>query len=337
MNKFRNILFTVLCFSLPLFLSGCKAALLNPKGIIANAEMHLLIDAVLLMLLVVVPVIILTGVIAWKYRAGNTKAEYTPDWSHNTMLEIIWWTIPCIIIVILGTITWVSTHALDPYKPLAVKTKPLVIQVVALSWKWLFIYPEQHIATINFVQMPANVPVRFLITADAPMNSFQIPQLGGQIYAMAGMQTKLNLMADTVGDYRGLSTNYSGEGFSNMFFTARVSTQKDFEQWVKKIQKKSPQKLTMDTYNKLVQPSEDMPPEYFSAVDEGLFNTVVMKDMMPMKDMKNMQNMPGMTSDTHGMMDMKNSHDVQNTKDYETERDYKTRWHKGTIPPERPR
>jgi cytochrome o ubiquinol oxidase subunit 2 len=333
--KFRSILFTIIGLALSLSLTGCKAALLDPKGIIANAEMHLLIDAVLLMLIVVIPVIILTGVIAWKYRAGNTKAKYTPDWSHSTLLEIIWWTIPCIIIAILATITWVSSHQLDPYRPLAVKTKPLIIQVVALNWKWLFIYPDQHVATVNFVQFPVNIPVRFLITADAPMNSFQIPQIAGQIYAMSGMQTKLNVMADTIGDYRGLSTNYSGEGFSNMYFTARVSTQRDFDKWVKQVQK-SPQKLSMNAYNQLAQPSEDVPPEYFSGVTDGLYNTVIMKYMMPMKDMKNMQEATGTKG--KGMADMKKMKSMnQQDKDYVKDRDYETRWHKGNIPPERPR
>lgn len=281
MIKFSRIaaIFSVAFASL---LSGCNQfAILNPIGTIAADEKHLLIIATLLMLIIVVPVIFLVLAVAWRYRATNIKATYAPDWAHNTALEVIWWTIPCIIIAILGAITWVSSHQLDPYKPLAAKTKPIVIQAIALNWKWLFIYPEQHIATVNFLQLPVNVPVEFLITADAPMNSFQIPQLAGQIYAMAGMQTKLNVLANKVGDFNGLSTNFSGEGFSNMKFIARVSTQEEFDHWVQLAQAQ-PNKLTVTAYNRLVQPSENNKVEYFSSSNKDLFSTVMMKFMMPM-------------------------------------------------------
>ena len=279
-----------------LSLAGCKEGVLNPKGLIAIQEERLLIDAVLLMLIVVVPVILLTWLFAWKFRASNAKAKYIPDWSHNNWLEAVVWTIPIIIIVVLAVMTWISSHKLDPYKPLDVEGKPLTIQVVALEWKWLFIYPDQKIATVNYVQLPAHTPVTFLITSDAPMNSFAIPQLGSQIYAMAGMQTKLHLLANKVGDYRGLSTNFSGEWFSNMFFTARVSTQAEFDQWVRDV-KKNPNKLTMDAYNKLAQPTENTPVAYYTEPAKDLFNDVIMKYMMPMKNMQSMEKMPDMTRD----------------------------------------
>lgn len=277
MNKIRTLL--IFCFT-SLLLSGCKLAILNPKGIIAASEKHLLIDATLLMLLVVIPVIILSFVITWRYRAKNSKAHYSPTWSHSTLLEVICWTIPCIIIGILATLTWISTHQLDPYRPLNAKKKPITIEVVALNWKWLFIYPEQHIATINYVQIPTNVPIRFLITADAPMNSFEIPQLAGQIYAMTGMRTQLNLMANETGVFRGLSTNFSGDGFSDMKFTVKASNQADFDKWIHSTQHAS-KKLTVPQYIKLTKPSENVPIQYFSSPKENLFNKIIMKYMAP--------------------------------------------------------
>lgn len=280
--KFRRII-TLLLFA---FLSsGCTSnfALLNPIGTIATDQKHLLIIATLLMLIIVIPVVFLTLFVAWRYRASNTKATYAPDWSHSTALEIVWWSIPCIIIAILGAITWFSSHDLDPYKPLASKQKPLVIQAIALDWKWLFIYPEKHIASINFLQIPANVPVEFLITADAPMNSLEIPQIAGQIYAIAGMQTRLNVLASKVGDYNGFSANFSGNGFSNMNFVTRVSTQEDFDQWVGMVQTQ-PNRLTTTAYKQLVQPSENNKVEYFSSPNKDLFATVMMKFMMPVPE-----------------------------------------------------
>ena len=255
---------------------------LSPHGIIASDERLLLITAVGLMLIVVIPVIILTIVFAWKYRASNTNAKYSPEFSHSTVLEVVWWSIPIVIIGILAVITWVTSHRYDPYRPLDVKTKPIIIQVIALNWKWLFIYPDQNIATVNFVEFPVNVPVRFFITADAPMNSFQIPQLAGQIYAMPGMRTELNLMASQTGDFLGLSANYSGVGFAGMNFIARATSQADFDAWVKKIQR-SPGKLTQDAYTQLEQPSENNPQAFYSSIsDKDLFNTVIMSFMMPM-------------------------------------------------------
>ena len=263
-----------------LLLSSCKMVVLDPKGIVAVGEKHVLIDAVLLMLIIVIPVIILSFVFAWQYRAKNTKAKYTPEWAHSHTLEVIWWTIPCVIILILAIITWISTHKLDPYRPLTSKTKPLVIQAVALDWKWLFIYPNQNIATVNYIQIPVNVPIQFFITADAPMYSFQIPQLAGQIYAMTGMQTKLNLMASQPGNYRGLSTNFSGDGFSGMFFVVHADSEQEFNQWVKQV-KHSSNKLNISDYNELIKPSSNVPTEYFSFVVNNLFHEIIAKYMQP--------------------------------------------------------
>jgi cytochrome o ubiquinol oxidase subunit II len=217
---------------------------------------------------------------AWKYRASNTRAIYDPNWTHSTLLEFVVWGISGIIITILAVITWVSTHRLDPYRPLDVATKSLTIQVIALDWKWLFIYPEQNIATVNYVKFPVNVPVNFKITADAPMNSFWIPQLGGQIYAMTGMQTQLHLMANEMGDYNGLSASFSGPGFSGMHFIANVSSKEDFDQWVDKIQQ-SGSVLNSAKYAEIAMPSENNPVAYYSPVRLNLFNSVIFKFMMP--------------------------------------------------------
>lgn len=265
-----------------LFLSSHSIVLLNPKGMIAEKQRALMIEAVLLMLIVVVPVFVLTFGIAWRYRASNKKAKYSPDWDHSRILESIWWLVPLAIMSVLAVITWFSSHELDPYKSLASDVKPIKIQVVALPWKWLFIYPEQHIATVNFMQFPARTPIDFDITADAPMNSFWIPQLGGQVYAMTGMSTKLHLIANEAGEYKGSSANLSGRGFAGMKFVAKASSQVEFNQWVHTT-RLSKSSLTIDSYNELAKPSTDNSPAYYSLPmsNVGLYDTVVMKYMMP--------------------------------------------------------
>lgn len=267
-------------------LSGCNAVLFNPRGVIAAQEKHILLTSVLLMLIVVLPVIFLSVFVFWRYRESNTKATYSPDWSHSTLLEIVWWSIPCIIIAILGTITWVSSHQLDPFKPIDVaNAKPIKIQVMALQWKWLFIYPEQGIATLNYVTFPVGVPVEFTISSEGPMNAFQIPQLAGQIYAMAGMQSQIHVLANAVGNYRGVSGNFSGEYFANMRFTAHVVTQNEFGHWVDQT-RRSTEKLTQDTYNQLVKPAPDSSDRSYQLGDKSLFDNTVMKAMMPMPNGK---------------------------------------------------
>lgn len=266
-----------------LLLSGCKLALLHPKGAIAADETRLLIEATLTMLIVVVPSLLLTLFFAWRYSAKRDKGKYSPDWSHSNTLEAIWWGIPCIIIIILATITWISTHHLDPYRPIASKKKQMVIQVVSLNWKWLFIYPKQGIATVNFVEFPVNTPVEFQVTSDAPMNSFQITQLAGQIYAMAGMRTRIHMIANDPGDYHGLSTSYSGGGFAGMHFIAHVpKTEQDFNNWVTKV-KQSSKHLSLDAYQQLMKDSKNNPVTYYSTVKDGLFQSIINKYMNPKK------------------------------------------------------
>ena len=259
-------------------LSGCTMPLLDPKGQIGVDEMNLIVTSTLLMLIVVIPVIVLTLYFAWKYRASNTEATYTPNWSYSHRIEAVVWGIPCAIILALGIITWKTTHELDPFRPLDSKVKPMTIEVVALDWKWLFIYPDQHIATINEIAFPTDVPVNFKITSDSVMNAFFIPALGTQIYAMAGMQTQVNLIANHPGVYDGLSANFSGAGFPDMKFTAHAGTQAEFDAWVAKV-KASSGKLGLDNYNEVAKPSEKDPVKYFSNVDPVLYAAVLDKYM----------------------------------------------------------
>lgn len=260
-------------------------ALFATEGPVAHRQRDLMFFALALSLIVIVPVFIMLALIIWRYRDSNTKGKYSPKLAGNRMAELIWWGIPSILIIILSVVTWHSSHELDPYKPLQnpANTKPITIQVVALQWKWLFIYPEQGIATVNYLQFPEKTPVNFQITADAPMNSFWIPQLGGQVYAMSGMTTKLHLMADHTGTYRGSSANISGEGFAGMKFDAHSSSAQDFTQWVRHTQQSSP-RLTTEIYDTLVRPSKEAPVTLYSSPDAGLFDTIVMKYMTPQQD-----------------------------------------------------
>lgn len=271
--------------SAALVLSGCSGGILDPKGQIGLDEKNLIIIATVLMLLVVIPVIVMTLYFAWKYRDTRTQEIYAPKWAHSTKIEAAVWIIPIIIIVILGVITWQSTHELDPYKPLEDKGEHLTVEVVSLNWKWLFIYPEQGIATVNELAFPKDVPVKFKITSDSTMNSFFIPQLGSQIYSMAGMETKLHLIANEAGIYDGFSANYSGAGFSGMKFKA-IATQSntDFENWVSQV-KTNKKQLNQASYQTLAQPSEDHPVTYFGQLQPGLFHSIVMKYMQAHNDM----------------------------------------------------
>ncbi len=248
------------------------------QGTIADQQRSLMIIATLLMLIVVIPVFVLTFWIAWRYRATNKHAQHSPDWDHNNKLEAIWWGLPCVIIAILAVITWTSSHSLDPYRPLETSKEPVKIQVVALEWKWLFIYPQEKIATVNYVQFPENTPVNFEITADAPMNSFWIPSLGGQIYAMSGMTTKLHLLADKVGSYNGSSANLSGKGFSGMKFVAESVTDTDYMNWVQDVKHKSGQ-LDSAAYEKLARPTENVPRGSYNLTQSDLYDTIINKYM----------------------------------------------------------
>lgn len=280
MIKTRHIIYSVFTIAMVALLSGCKMLVLDPKGSIAADEKTLLITALILLLIIVVPVIVLTFIIAYKYRASNKEAKYTPDWCHNNKLEAAWWIAPIIICGILGVIIWISTHKLDPYKPLVSTVKPVEVQVVSLQWRWLFIYPQEGIATINYLKLPVDTPINFSLTADSPMNSFQIPQLGGQIYTMSGMKTQLHLIANHTGTYSGRSVSFSGKGFLRMIFNTHVTSKADFDKWTKEMKERRG-KLTLETYKKLVEPNTDDSIMYYSSVRKGLFNTIMMQYMNP--------------------------------------------------------
>ena len=264
-------------------ISPVNIAVLNPKGVIAFQERRLLVTAVLIMLIVVIPVYVLTFFFAWKYRATNKSEQSAPDTGNSLKTELLLWGIPAVIILVLAVINWKSTHELDPLKPINSKLKPITIQVVALEWKWLFIYPEANIATVNFIQFPEDTPLNFQLTADAPMNSFWIPQLGGQMYAMAGMTTKLHLMADEIGEFAGSAAEINGKGFSGMKFIAKSTSQADFDAWVASV-KQSSAALTQNEYNKLAEPSENNPVEHYGTVEAGLLDNVIMKYTLPSKN-----------------------------------------------------
>ncbi len=264
-------------------LAGCGTVLMNPSGDVASQQGRLIVVSTVLMLLIIVPVIVLTLVFAWRYRQSNTEAPYTPDWDHSTHLELIIWAAPLLIIIALGAVTWISTHTLDPYRPLRrldasrpipAGVKPLTVEVVALDWKWLFIYPEQGIAVVNELAAPVDVPITFKITASTVMNSFFIPALAGQIYAMPGMETKLHAVINEAGKYEGFSSNYSGAGFSGMHFKFHGLSSADFDRWVQSV-KADGTALGRADYLKLEQPSEREPVRKYAKVDASLYDAIL--------------------------------------------------------------
>lgn len=283
---------------LPLaLLAGCDMVVMSPSGDVALQQRDLIVWSTILMLLVIVPVIVLTLWFAWRYRAGNAEATYAPDWDHSTVLELVIWSVPLLIIIALGAMTWVSTHQLDPYRPLEridaqrpvpQGVEPLVIEVVAMDWKWLFLYPEQGIATINEVAAPVDRPIRFKITSSTMMNSFFIPALAGQIYAMAGMETKLHAVINKEGVYEGFSANYSGAGFSDMRFRFHGLSEQGFDAWVAKNRAQG-EPLDREHYLALEQPSHDEPVHRFASVEPDLYEAILNRCVQPgslcMKDM----------------------------------------------------
>ncbi|HLC91487.1 MAG TPA: ubiquinol oxidase subunit II [Candidatus Saccharimonadales bacterium] len=258
-------------------LRGTDVALFMPKGLIAREQHSLMLFSVGLMLAIAIPTLVLFYFFAWRYRESNEKAAYDPHTSHGKFFVLTLWLIPSVIVFTLAHTMWPSTHKLDPHRSIVSDTKPLTIQVVALRWKWLFIYPEQSIATVNFVQVPIGTPIQFELTADeTPMSSFWIPQLGGQLYAMTGHANRLNLMADTQGDYTGGSAEINGAGFAGMKFIARASSKEDFDLWVQKVQLSS-NVLNTGEYEKLLKPSENNPANLYSVAQPDLYDTVLMK------------------------------------------------------------
>lgn len=261
-------------FGMALLLGGCSLALFDPKGDIGAQEKTLIIIALGLMLLVVVPVIVLTLYFGWRYRASNTRATYAPRWAHSTAIEVVVWSIPCVIVAVLAVLIWRTTHSLDPYRPIASQTKPVRVEVIALNWKWLFIYPDYGVASVNQLAIPVDTPIAFKLTAESLMNSFFIPQLGSQVYAMAGMQTQLHLIANQPGIYVGRSAAYSGAGFSDMHFETIATSRRDFDAWIAQARRSS-LALSHDAYRALEKPSVKNPVAVYTNVVPDLFDRVV--------------------------------------------------------------
>ncbi|WP_274426008.1 ubiquinol oxidase subunit II [Chelativorans sp. YIM 93263] len=272
----RRIRGAAITFSTALLLSGCSMPALTPKGPIARAERDLLFDALGLMMIVAIPVFIMAFVFATRYRTSNRKARYTPDWSFSLGIEALVWLVPALIIVALGYLVWTATHRLDPYEALASTVEPVKVQVVAQDWKWLFIYPEQKVAVVNELVFPSEAPLSLDITSDTVMNAFFIPELGGQIYAMAGMRSHLNLLADEPGTFQGRNTQYSGDGFPHQHFKAVATTREAFDAWVEEVRQSS-QELDAGTYQKLAEPTIGHSVTYYSNVEPDLFRKVIAK------------------------------------------------------------
>lgn len=277
-KKKGHCLFTLIIVCLIILnLSGCQEhiiGILNPKGLITYEERKLFFDTLALMLIVVLPVIIMSFTFVIHYHSSNREADYKPNWSHSLFLESLWWGIPFIIITILAVLTWKKTYELDPYNKIT-DTQPLLIQAIALPWKWLFIYPEEGIATVNYVMMPIGRPVEYWLTTDnVPMSAFFIPQLGSQIYAMAGMRTRVHLLANQLGHYDGMNALYNGAGFSGMHFDVHVVSEPEMEKWIQQI-KGSATPLTNDTYLKLLIPSTNTSKASFIHVNNALFDQVI--------------------------------------------------------------
>jgi cytochrome o ubiquinol oxidase subunit 2 len=265
------------------WLAGCVAVLvascqqagvLDPQGPIAAQELLLLINSTAIMLVVVVPVILATLAFAWWYRSSNPRASRGSDEAYEGRLEFVVWSIPALIVILLGGVIWIGSHQLDPWAPIPADAKPLRVDVVALDWKWLFIYPDQRIAAVNQLVIPAGTPVRFRLTSATVMNSFFIPQLGSQIYTMGGMTTHLNLLADKPGEYPGFSANFSGDGFAEMRFTAKAMPAGDFEAWVAQA-RGSGSALDDAGYAALAKPSIAVPPGTYRSVEPNMFERII--------------------------------------------------------------
>ncbi|MBB3950190.1 ubiquinol oxidase subunit II [Aureimonas jatrophae] len=264
-------------------LAGCNMVVMAPAGDVAAQQRDLILISTGLMLLVIIPVMVLTVLFAWRYRAANKDAAYDPDWDHSTRLELVIWAIPLLIVIALGAFTWMGTHLLDPYRPLGrvaadrpieANVEPLEVEVVALDWKWLFILPQYGIATVNDLAAPVDRPIRFKLTASTVMNAFYVPTLAGMIYAMPGMETTLHGVINHPGTYDGFSSHYSGAGFSKMRFKFHGVDQAGFDTWVNEA-RTSGQTLDRTTYLELAEPSEGVPVMRYAGVDPALFDAVV--------------------------------------------------------------
>jgi cytochrome o ubiquinol oxidase subunit 2 len=276
----RRLVLRLAPLAAALLLSGCDWAVVDPKGPIGAGNSTILIDSVAIMLAIVVPTIVATLAAAWWYRSSNIRAQYLPDFEYSGQLELIVWAIPLLTIMLLGGVAWVGSHDLDPARPLESKEEPLDIQVVSLDWKWLFIYPAQHVASVNRLVIPAGAPIRFSLTSGSVMTAFFVPQLGSMIYTMNRMRTQLNLAADEPGVFRGLATQISGDGFADMHFEVEAKSQQDFSAWLGKARADGPE-LTPESYIELSKQSVVPAPYTFRTVADGLFDKILDQTLPP--------------------------------------------------------
>lgn len=286
-------LMIAISFAVMLFVFRHNITFFSPAGDIAIQQRNLFLFAVSLMMIVIIPVFVMLFAFAWKFRETNKRAVYRPTWDGNKKLETLWWGIPIAIISVLAGVTWVTSHSLDPFKPIASTKSPLQVQVVALEWKWLFIYPEQGVASVNELHIPTGRPVEFTLTSDAPMNSFWIPKLGGQVYAMSGMSTKLHLIADKTGIYQGVSANISGEGFADMKFNTIAAPESEFTSWVKETKTSATHTLSHQVYGDVRKQSVEKTPIFYGSVAPDLYASIV-SSYMKNNDMHQMHNMENM-------------------------------------------
>ncbi len=261
-------------------LGGCTEGVLDPQGPIADGERLILLDALGIMLLIAAPTILATLWFAWWFRASNHAALYRPNWAYSDKLEVIVWAIPALVVLFLGGVAWIGSHQLDPMRPIESPVRPLEVQVVSLDWRWLFIYPEQHIAAVNRLVIPAGTPVHFRITSSSVMNVFFVPKIGGEIYAMNGMATQLNLLGRTVGRFPGLSAQFSGDGFSDMGFNTDVVSEKGFGEFVAGASASS-KRLDEAEYISLSRQSKSTEVELFGKVASGIFDAIVSRRLPP--------------------------------------------------------
>ena len=305
------MLITLLVFST--ICSGFLDLDFHIAGAVARQEFTLLNRITLLLMIFLVPLVLLVLLFAYHYRRKNKYAKYDPEWKHSTKIEVVCWGLSTFVLAIVAIATVYTTYSLDPYKEIKSDKKPITIQVISLNWKWLFIYPEENIATVNYIRVPKDTPVNFKITADSPMASFIIPELVGQVYAMSGMKTQLHMIANQYGMYEGRNVNYTGRGFSNMLFQTEVTTDKEYKAWLREAKSKNiNHKLSYKNYKVLAQDSVSNPVEIFGQVDKGLFHRVYMSFMMPENmDMKNMKKGHNTMKTKHMKKDMQNTHNQE--------------------------
>ncbi|TAM98003.1 MAG: ubiquinol oxidase subunit II [Rhodanobacteraceae bacterium] len=287
-----------------LLLGGCDLVLLNPPGDVARQQSDIMIITTIIMALIIVPVMVAIAIVAWRYRASNKRARYDAEWDHSPQLELLVWAVPLFIIIAIGAISWIGTHMVDPYRPLdriasgkpvPADVKPLEVEVVSLRWKWLFLYPQYGIATVNELVAPVDRPIRFKLTSDTMMDSFFVPALAGQIYTMPGMQTILHGVINKPGEYRGFSANYSGAGFTDMRFTFHGMRPQDFDQWIDKVRAAGGD-LDRPAYDQLRQPSRAAPVHYYARFDADLYERILNRCVDPGQECKSQM----MAADAHG-------------------------------------